>query len=158
MAEEQVASQALILDGNMERLAKKISDIELKLRAQKLNEQKLLFWSLFTQLCYIYYKLTKFDLPKITDDNELLTLESEVFKRADRAFNVMKYVGIPFMILIPIIGWSCLAKMLSNTFIVYNRVHYYDQDFITFRYCRSRRKLIEVYGKEFLSEVLKYAL
>lgn len=155
MAEEQVIQQTLVLDGNREKLSKRINNINSNLQDQELGKQRSLFCSLFMQLCYRYYKIKRSDLKEITDNEELLALESEVFKRVESAFKLTKYVGIPIMILIPGAGWASLVKMLYNTFECYGRVHYYDSDFIAFRYCKWRRKLIEIDGKKFLSEALK---
>lgn len=156
MAEEQItaqASQPLILSGNQEKLMKRIENVELELRDEILERQKIAFFKVFAELCKRYFKLRRSDLLKIADIEELSTLELEVFKKAERWSKLTKYFGMPFMALIPIFGWFILLDWLYCDY--YNSVH----DLYAFHYCKLRRLLVEKEGKEFFSfETLKQVL
>lgn len=112
MAKEQVVPHALILDGYPEKIAKRIKNVELSLRDEQLDKQKTAFCKMFVELCRRYFKFRSFDLLKITDNEELLTLEFEVFQRAKHGYKLTKYIGFPLLALIPIFGWGSHFKYL----------------------------------------------
>ena len=156
MAEEQVMSQVLVLDSNREKLAKRIKNVELDLRDELSKRQKIAFCNVFVELCEKYFKFRKSDLLKITDNVELLALELEVFKKAERSYKITKYFVIPFLALIPIFGWCMVFDMFDlNQQRIYERIY---GDF-SFHYYRLRRKLIETHDKEFFPfDTLKQVL
>lgn len=158
MAEEQVMSQeSLVLDGNMESLAKRIKNVESALADELLDRQKTAFCKLFLQLCKQYFQFRSFDLLEITDSEELLTLESEVFKRAERGYKLTKYVGMPLLALIPMFGWELIYDMLeccNSKLGVCDYIGFYN-----FRYYKLRRILMKTEGKDFFPfEALKQIL
>ena len=162
MAEEQAMTEALVLDNNREKLARRVNNlIKLRLENEKLSEisvksnrQKLYFCELFIQYCYKYYGLKAIDLREITDNKEILALELEVFKKAKRDLKIFKYFGVPSLALLPVVGWIIII-----VFWVSINDSIPPIGFVSHSYCKLREVLMEKEGKEFFPfETLKQIL
>lgn len=84
MAEEQVMIQALVFDSCREKIAKILKNKQINIREE-------LFCRYFIRSCWSYFKMDMSDLRKITDDEEILALEYEIYMRTERTFKIIKY-------------------------------------------------------------------
>ena len=122
---EPRATSLMILDGNKEKLAKKL-----------IYKNQERFACAFIALCEKYDLCGANILKDIldNDDEQILILEKLVFKRAKQNYNLIKFMVTPILLFIPIFGWGALVGVYESYCI---------------SYCRNRNRLKEVMGEKF---------